>query len=318
MFIISQVSTLTPNQRVAKLSRRQHGLVTRSQALAAGVTLAHLRQHVKAAEWERLHAGIYRIAGVPTSPWQLLLAACLAIGPAAMASHRSAAWLWNMTSGELDVVELTVRPTWTGRLPGALIHRVSELGQRKPSLVKAIPVTDPLRTLGELGAVVCLPELAGAVDAAIANRLVTPGRLWAEVRRRSGPGRRGIGRLRRVLVERDPSFRYPPSVLEAKMKQVLQDVRQLGAPEPVRELVVGDRGQYRLDFAYPHARLGIEVDGWASHASFASYQHDRARQNLLAISGWQILRYTWSDVLEHRPQVVAEVAKALELPAGSL
>ncbi len=67
-----------------------------------------------------------------------------------------------------------------------------------------------------------------------------------------------------------------------------------------------------IDFADPHLRIAIEVDGRAFHSDHRSFERDRRRQNMLVLKGWMILRFTWERIV-HDPQgVIAEVDAAIE------
>lgn len=71
---------------------------------------------------------------------------------------------------------------------------------------------------------------------------------------------------------------------------------------------------YLVDIAFPNERVAIEVDGWAFHSDQRTFQRDRTRQNAIALSGWQVLRFTWLDLTEHPQRVIAEIAAALRQP----
>lgn len=77
-----------------RLAAGQKGLFTRQQALAIGLTVRQLDHGTRTGRWSRLYRSVYRMAGTPASDLQSLLAAVLAGGPGAAASHRGAAWLW--------------------------------------------------------------------------------------------------------------------------------------------------------------------------------------------------------------------------------
>jgi very-short-patch-repair endonuclease len=68
---------------------------------------------------------------------------------------------------------------------------------------------------------------------------------------------------------------------------------------------------YRVDVAFPDAKVAIEVDGWAFHSDPAAFHHDRARQNNIALSGWQVLRFTWLDLTDFPDRVLAAIRFAL-------
>jgi len=65
-----------------------------------------------------------------------------------------------------------------------------------------------------------------------------------------------------------------------------------------------------IDFADVELRIAIEVDGRAFHSDRRSFERDRTRQNILALDGWLILRFTW-ERLSNEPQgVIKEVEVA--------
>lgn len=70
-------------------------------------------------------------------------------------------------------------------------------------------------------------------------------------------------------------------------------------------------GPYRIDLAFPTARLAIEVDGWAWHVDAARFRADRRKGNAVTRAGWDLLRFTWHD-LDGRPaEVLAEISETL-------
>jgi hypothetical protein len=89
------------------LANRQFGLVSRSQALAAGLSQRAIGRRLQSSQWERLYPSVYRLPGAPRSWEQKLMGALLWAGPEAALSHRSAAALWKLDGvapGALDVL----------------------------------------------------------------------------------------------------------------------------------------------------------------------------------------------------------------------
>ena len=70
-------------------------------------------------------------------------------------------------------------------------------------------------------------------------------------------------------------------------------------------------GGYRIDVAFPDQKVAIETDGWAFHSDVADFVADRNRQNKLALLGWQVLRFTWWDLVEQPERVIAEIRRAI-------
>lgn len=78
---------------------------------------------------------------------------------------------------------------------------------------------------------------------------------------------------------------------------MLQQLRAAGLELGlVREHVFHPTRKWRMDFAYPRERIGIEVDGGVfsggRHVRGAGYEEDCAKLNEAAILGWTVLRVT--------------------------
>ncbi|MEA2504051.1 MAG: hypothetical protein QOG36_1094, partial [Actinomycetota bacterium] len=80
-------------QNIHFIAQKQHGLLTRAQALACGLSDGDIRGRLNTAIWLRVYAGVYRVAGSRVTHEQAVLAASLAAGGRALASHGTAAEL---------------------------------------------------------------------------------------------------------------------------------------------------------------------------------------------------------------------------------
>lgn len=293
---------------VHRLAGRQLALITRRQALVVGMTARQLNARVAAGLFVAVHRGVYRVAAAPTTPEQALLAACLAAGASAVASHRSAAVLWSFRGLAWPRPEITVAGNGKPIVSGVVVHRSrldrADVGRRGP-----IPVTRPARTLLDLAGVE--PELVeGALDDALVRGLTTLGSVDRMLARAGGHGRAGTALVRDLVGERQAGRRSSESPLEDRLIDLL---RGHGLPEPVRqhEVVLGDGSVARLDLAYPDLKLGIEADGRIWHSGRADFSRDRHRANRLAGLGWTLLRYGWAD-LDRGRDLVHDVARMLD------
>jgi very-short-patch-repair endonuclease len=232
----------------------------------------------------------------------------LAAGDSAVASHRSAAWLWKLVDRPAHPAEVTVPISGIRALPGVRVHRSRDLDPDRTIVRIGIPTTDPLRTLVDLGAVMAAPQLTDMLDRSLATRLVTLQGVVAEVDRLSRHGRPGVKRLRGVIKSRGLVGAPHPSVLESRMLRLLSK-HQL--PTPAIEITVGPEGQYRLDFAYPSVKLAIEVDGYVWHFTPEHQRRDNRRRNWLHANGWHTLIFTWIDVTYHPDEVAAAIQATL-------
>jgi very-short-patch-repair endonuclease len=68
-------------------------------------------------------------------------------------------------------------------------------------------------------------------------------------------------------------------------------------------------GRYRLDFALPEAKIGIELDGYAYHSSREAFTHDRKRERDLELAGWRIIRFSGSEINKSAGGCVREAAQ---------
>jgi very-short-patch-repair endonuclease len=277
--------------QLARIARAQHGIVSARQL---DLTKDQLHDRVKAGRLERVHCGVYRVGGAPATWESRLMAACLAAGRQAMASHRAAALLWGF-EGVDPVAEICVPRDRYLRLDGVTVHRMAD--GYTGSLRNGVPVTQPARTLVDLGAVATEQQVDEALTQALVRRLVSVDGVREALDAVARKGRAGVGPLRESLNYRDP--KHPDGQLEPRMQRLL---RRHGLPSAQFQFEVLPRT--RVDFAYPGRRLAIEVDGYGPHAGRAAFQRDRTRQNRLVAAGWTVLRYTWVDVVK-RPNYVA-------------
>jgi putative AbiEi antitoxin of type IV toxin-antitoxin system len=293
---------------LARVLRDQHLLIQREQALRLGVNRNEIAGRLARGEWEQVHRGVYRsTSSVPTFE-QRALAACFAAGPDAVASHHTAAWLWDLlgkTPPRTPDVTLP-RPSHP-RLSGAILHRSRDLDLTRTVYHRGVPCTDPARTLCDLSAVTSPEVVTGAVDRALARGLLSTRAITAEVGRRSSRGRRGIRALEQILADRGLAGGPEPSVLEA---EALRLFARWGIVVRAREVVSGPDGRYRIDFVLDPP-VAVEVDGYAYHWSPEAKARDEQRRNQVRLSGTFLLVYTWRDIRFDARRVGREVTAAL-------
>jgi hypothetical protein len=277
--------------RLATIASRQYGLITRRQALAAGVSSTGIKRRVATGVWEAIRPGVYRHRAVGPTWAQAVLAACLAGGDETFASHLTAAGVWALESPAGLTLETVSPPGRRIRLEGVRSHRSKILPSDDLRHHRRIPVTSPARTIveisGQLG-----PTLAGRItDDAVRRRLLRIDDLRACVARLAGPGRRRLSVVRTVLVARLPGYDPGDSDLEVTALRALVDA---GLPLPRQQhrvrLPNGRRAE--IDLAYPEWMIAIELDGWNVHSTRSAFDGDRARANELVALGWHVVRFT--------------------------
>lgn len=289
---------------IDRLAATQHGVLSRGQALRAGLSDRAIARRVASGHWRVLHAGIYAPAAVPPSWLQRLMAAILRGGPSALASHRSAAALWRLDGVNERPIEISVK---AGRsIRGAIVHRRPPADDPGAAVIHGVPSSGIERTLLELAAVVSPMRAGLALDDALRRGRTTLAAM-RELLAHSGR-KTGVPVLRSLLDARDDRDALLESPLEAAMLRLLRD-HGLPLPVPQHPVTEGRDIIARLDFAYPAQRVGIEADGYRWHGGPERWRLDLRRENKLKLLGWTILRFSWEDV--HRsPETVSDQIRA--------
>ncbi len=292
----SDVSTV-----IDELARVQHGLVTSEQAVKA---LGRGRKDRWVAERRlvSIQPRVFRLAGAPQTWHQSLMAGVLTTG--GIVSHRSAAELWGLIQ-PAGYVDVSVMPPRMPRAqPPVIVHRIADLHGELAVDREGLRVTDPTRTIIDLGLVLPTWSVRDALRRGLTTRLFSV----AEVERLRDAlgrkGRNGTGVVRELLGAQLLTAGTEESLLE---RRLIDLARAHDLPMPVIQHEVWHAGRFiaRIDAAYPERRLAIEVDGYSAHSSPDAFQRDRTRQNRLVALGWTVLRFTWADVVQ-RPTMVAQ------------
>ena len=287
-------------------ARRQGGVITRVQIFELGGTSRHVTALTRARVLVRIHAGVFVLGGTRIDHQLRVRAAIEAVGPDALASHQSAAWLQGLLDRPPDRVHLTSGPSRQS-VAGVIVHRSQTVVTARLRF-RGIECTPPGRTLVDLAATMSPGQLDGAVDRALANGLIRTKDLVALTNAGNG-GRPGVAALRRCLDERGITNVPSPSVLESKMARLMI---RYGLPPATPEHVTGEAGEYRIDYAYPVQRVAIECYGYASHRSSEQLRADQARQRKLTLQGWTVIVFTWRDVVNTPAEVARDIRRALQ------
>ena len=166
-------------------------------------------------------------------------------------------------------------------------------------------VTRIERTLLDIASTLAFEELDALIDECLQKGLTHAGRLRACLKRLKSKGRKGTELYGRLLAARSNTLLRTDSPLEARFLKLLDELG-LVLPVPRFWVICGER-RYRLDFAYPELKVGIEIDSREFHDGWQLRLADMARQNDLTSRGWRILRFTHADL--DRPEQVAQVIR---------
>jgi very-short-patch-repair endonuclease len=210
-------------------------------------------------------------------------------------SHRSGAELWGIHRSDDGPIDVAVGTDFRHRRAGIRSHRRKYLRRRYRH---RIPVGDPISILIDLAT--CLPdeELEDAVNEADRRGLVATERLRRALEAGPFAGRRGSGRLRRLLDSQ--TFSRAQNALE---RRFLAIVRATGLPAPDTQRRLG---RFRVDFFWPDLGFVVETDSLRHHRTAAEQATDIGRDQAHARTGLRTLRFTHSQVF-NRPDYVRAV-----------
>jgi very-short-patch-repair endonuclease len=299
------------------LARAQHGVVSRRQLLALGLTSSGIEHRMARGRLHGVSRGIYAVGRPTLTENGRRMAAILACGgdlgpgreviltpgrgptPSVLLSHGSAAALFGIgpyAAGRLEIS--TTLPT-DRRVPGVKLHRRPALRRDSVSYSDGIPVTSPVQTLIDLAVRHEQRRVERLVNEADRLGLVRTDDLRTALD--DHPGERGVGRLREILDRR--TFRYTRSELE---RAFLPLARAAGLPLPRTSVYVNG---HEVDFYFPTLDLVVETDGLTYHRTPAQQAKDSERDQDHISAGLTPLRFTHAQI-KYEPDRVTRTLRA--------
>jgi hypothetical protein len=299
------------------LAQKQYGLISRAQALSAGLTARAIEHRLKSGRWIAIHPEVYAISGSPSSWFRDEMAACLWARDG-LASHRAAGFLYELPGCKEPPIE--IRSTRTKVVPrsGVIVHHTKWLPPDQRHRMVGIPCTSIDRTLLDLGAVWRPRQVAIALDNALRRGLTTLGAidwcLYLSARR----GRDGCAVLRELMKKRLQLDELPTTPLETVVFELLEG-SWLPMPE-IQPTIVDERGEFvaQPDFLYREEKLVIEAHSREWHWGEHAYSSDATRHNRLTALGHQVVYVTYADATRNAQQTLELIDRLLEERRRSL
>lgn len=274
---------------LARVARRQHGVVSLSQLTDLGFTVDGVGQLARVGRLHRVHQGVYALGPASLSPPGNRIAAVLACGSGSLLAFRSAGSHLELAANSSSLVD--VMTPRQARRRGIRAHALPALTAADRIVRDGIPCTSVARTLLDLAAT-GTTDVRPALEQAEALGEFDL-RAFAEVLERNA-GHRGARRLRDALAAMTgpgPRFR---SEFERRFRPIC---RAAGMGEPlINEVVRLPDGPLEVDYLWPDLRLVVECDGYEFHRSRRDFRDDRRRDRRLAAAGIHCLRYVWEDL----------------------
>jgi hypothetical protein len=280
-------------REVVELFTRQHRVASGSQLAGLGVSSSALDRAVQRGAVERVHRGVYRLAGATLDFEGTALALQLLAGPGAFLSGPSAGVIRGLREMPRDPIEVTIREVRRATLPPP--HRLVvtswiEEDRDVESRDDGIRVATPLRMLFGLARRFNQHRFERAAEDVWHKGLVTPdqaGEYLATIRQ---SGKTGVRRMELWLEKTSLRQRPSQSGLELDFVDMIEG---MGLPAPVRQLPLTLRSgeTIHLDLAWPDVRLAIEPGHSWWHGGDRRQRADQSRDRACALVGWHVHRY---------------------------
>jgi len=267
---------------VRELAERQHGVIAWRQLTALGLGKRLIENRMERGQLLRVHRGVFALGRRRLDQHGAWMAAVLACGSSAVLSYGSAAHLWGIR-GSHGPIEVT-RFSGHRRPHGVRVHQTRSLPVELVTVQAGIPVTSLERVLLDMAARLDVRQLEHALVAADRSRRLS----WPELHRvvEQGVGRRGRGKLRRLIERVDPRAAETRSPTEVDFLALCRD-----ADLPLPEVNVLVEGRL-VDFLWLGSRLVVEADSYGYHGDRAAFERDHSSTVALMAAGYQVLRTT--------------------------
>jgi hypothetical protein len=294
------------------IARDQFGVFTLAQSEACGLARSTIARRASRGVYERIHPGVYGIAGSQLSWHRSVIAAVFSVRDLAAASHQSAAYLWGMMPRVPNEIEVTSRRHQRSHRRAFTMHESKDITGSDIVYVDGIPTTSAIRTVVDLGASAPPWLVEKCLDSGLRRNLFTAWQVRCFIARVARPGRNGVGTIRPLVEERLEWASITDSDLEDLLRAVIKSTR-LPMPETQYKLFRPD-GSFvgRYDFAYAEKLAILEGDSIRWHMDPVSFERDRIKQNDAHALGWTVYRFTWRQLIDDPESVRAIIRKIWE------
>jgi hypothetical protein len=300
------VTTRTGDDALRQLLSRQLDVITRRQALAAGVTASSLR-HRLGNSWQSLIPGVYLAAtGTPTITQQQM-AAMLHAGRGSVITGLAALQQHRIRGPATDLIDVLI-PASRRRRDAAFVrlHRTTRLPTRVWKL-GPLRYAPPARAVADaVRGLTSLRDVRAIVADGVQRGACTVPDLSTELN--AGPSV-GSKLLREALADVADGIR---SAAEGDLKDLLA---KSGLPMPLFNASLYDKnGTFiaRPDAWWPDKGVAVEVDSQEWHLSPHDHTRTLERQRRMGKRGILVLPFTPREIRTQPADVINTIRHALE------
>jgi hypothetical protein len=281
---------------MVKVLHDSGGLATTTQLLTV-MTRQQLDTQVHKGALVRVWSGVYATRK-PTRA-DRLAALDLLMGQEAVACLGTAATLYGFDTENTTAIHVFDDGTRMRPTVGLMVH------QRRGAPLRRVAgrlATTPAWTAVEVARQLPRPRALATLDAALHSRWCTPDELAQAVDEQRG--RRGIVRVRELLEFADGRAE---SAMESEARLVMID-HGLPLPELQYEIHGRDGQRWRVDFAWPDARVAAEYESVEWHVGRDEMLRDKKRFAAIQELGWIMIPIVGSDIRVHPDRLADRVA----------
>jgi hypothetical protein len=265
---------------VQELMYAQSGNVARRQLLALGVSRGAIQHELRLGTLVTRYHGVYCQAPARQDAQARIAAAVLAGGPAAAASHATAAYLWGFLPRYEVPPEISLT-TGDRRPRRILTHRCPSLKPRDVTRQHGVPTTTRARTVLDIAPSLSHKQLTRIVNDARRDGHLRPDALNDILDRNPlHPGTK----LLKAFAE---STANPTN--SGFEDDFLAFTEKYGFPTPLINATVNGK---QVDAYFPDHALIVECDGWNFHRDRAAFEDDRERDAHQLAHGISTVRLT--------------------------
>ena len=291
---------------MSALLRKQHGVVSREQALSCGIGRPTLDYRSRSGgPWQLLLPGVYLSHTGTATGDQREMGALLYAGPRSILTGAAALRRFDLPALPGEYVDVLVPVDTQRRDTGfARLHRTRRLPEFFAVAGEIRYVLPPRAVADTARGSADVTDVRAVVAAAVQRRRCPIERLAEELE--AGPRRRSAG-LRRALAEVADGVR---SIAEGQLRDL---IKRAGLPLPMfnARLFVGREFLASPDCWWPDAGVAAEVDSREWHLSPRDWEQTLARHSRMGTHGVVVLPFTPGQVRAKNGEVAATIRDAL-------
>ncbi len=292
----------TPDPTTA-ICRSQAGVISRRQALAAGLTERQVDGRLGSHRWSRILPGVYLAADAALSWDAWAHALLLAAGPGARLVGETTAALRGLVPKKLPITVAIPAGRRSGlRHPNLKLLRLDVPASDRVT-IDGFPTTNRLRTAVDVAHLMPPTDAQPILDRMLVLDHVDLEQLTAAI---DASRRHGSAQARRLMASANDRA---AAESERMARRLLRDAGICGWVGN-HSVEVAGRG-IKVDLALPRLRIAIEVKGWTFHSKSDRAASDDTRLTDLQLVGWFVIPVGWLTLHRAPEKFIAQVRAAV-------